>query len=195
MHGHDRQFCEPVDFVWDFVLSLLLKPAGKFLDTVGGFVDQSFAKYGIIKGTIIALIVICAMSYWMRDFLKAFFGMLWTGRPASLPNDYRKSIDREDTPAAPSVLNLTINLDRRAIGDYVQEVKRDEEKSRLPAICLEGNSPSGSHQKVAIENVADGFDLINQSDVVGDLEPDKEEKAPNYISTALDDKEELKKAQ
>lgn len=168
-------------------MSLFLKPAAKFLDTVGGFVDQSFAKYGLIKGTIIALIVICAMSYWMRDFLKAFFGLLWTGRPASLPKDSHRPIAREETPATPNVVNLTIQLDPRAIGDYVQQVKRDEEKSRPSAICMEGNSPSGSPQKVAIENVADGFDLINQSDIVGDLEPDKEEKkAPTSISTALD---------
>lgn len=190
LHGHDRQVCD-VDIVWDFALSLFMKPTGKFLDTVGGFVDQSFAKYGIIKGTIIALIVICAMSYWMRDFFKSFVGFLFSSRPASQPREPQRSIEREATPAPQptSVIN-NFYLDPKSLGDCVQNVMRDDKSSRPQAIGMKEASPSASPEKVPIENVADGYDIINKSDVAPDSS--EGEKTPPKVLN-LDDKEEPQK--
>lgn len=156
LHGHDRQFCEPVDVVSDYALNLIMKPMTKFLDSISVFVDTVFSKHGIIKGTVIILVVMCGMTYWMRDFLKTFLGLLWNGRPAQKRNREEKvpAITKAAEDPQPSVVNVHINLDPRAIGDYVQRVKEDEEKSR-PAICL---PPSPSTK--GIESIADGFDII-----------------------------------
>lgn len=175
IHGHDRQFCEPVDFVWDFALNLFLKPVAKFMESVGGFVDKTFDKYGLIKGTLITVIVMCGMTYWMRDFLKSFFGIVRVGSTSVAGSrssaDARRSVEREEKP---NIVNVHIKLDHRALGDYVQQVKLDEEKSR-EAICMglqaEAVTPPGSpvkSEKVApvIENLSDTFDLINKSEIV-----------------------------
>lgn len=133
------------------------------MDNVGTVIDGSLSKYGLLKGIVIVCVVMCAMTYWLRDFFKAFLGVLWSGRPTqtSENNSSKKS---EPQTQQPSVVNVYLSLDPKATGDYVQQVKLDEEKSR-GAICMGSTSPPESpRKKEDIENVADGFDLIDKSD-------------------------------
>lgn len=162
MHGYDRQFCKPIDFVWDFALNMMLKPIGKFLDGMGSFVDGSLAKYGYIKGTIITIIILSCTTYWMRDFLKSFFGLL--GSNLSPTQQRRQSIraTARNEESTPSVVNVHINLDPRALGDYVQQVKPDEDKS-VGAICMAAPSLPVLSAMEIVDNVGDGFDADKPS--------------------------------
>lgn len=91
------------------------------------------------------------------------------------------AITKPNEPPTPSVVNVHINLDPRAIGDYVQQLKKEEVKGP-DAICPAATgSPPASPQKGAtpIENVADGFDIISKTDVVeteGVSEPEEAKK-------------------
>lgn len=155
------------------------------MDNIGTFVDTSFGKHGLIKGTVVIAIVITAVTYWLRSFVKTFFGVLWISRSTSRDQPTPKGIKESKETAPPSspqpnVVNVHINLDPRAIGDYVQQVKLDEGRSQA-ALCAPPVEEPGSPGK-KIENVADGYELLESHGDDGICkEEEKKKEDPNDI--------------
>lgn len=172
-HGHNRQICRPVDVFSEFGLELLFKPLSKLLETITDSMSQIYDKHGMWKGIPIVVGVLILLIYWMRSFLRVFVEglLMWMGgsssqTPPTNRNDQGTAIG---APPPPSVVNVNISIDPKAIGDYVQTVRNDEEKLRA-AITLSDLSTEGSPVKQPIEDVSNG------SEISSELEEVKKEK-------------------
>lgn len=170
IHGHNRQFCLPSDVFSDFGLKLFFKPFSKFLDHVSEFVERTYEKYGIWKGIPIIIAILICLTYWMRSMLRVFVEGLFlclTNRKTSHKPEAAKEAIGENKPAQ---VNVHINLDAKAMGDYIQTLRNDEEKSRA-AITFTARA-EGSPVK-EIEDVSNGSEISSNNTSVDEEKKDK----------------------
>lgn len=170
IHGHNRQFCLPTDVFMEFMLKLFFKPFSQFLDRVSDFVEQTYGKYGTWKGIPIIIAILISLTYWLRSVLKVLVEglFLWlTNRKPRQQSERLENIEGNKTNAP--IINVNVTIDPRAIGDYVQTVKNDEERSR-PAITLASGDGSPVKQ---IEDVSNGSEI---SSTASSVEEEKKEQ-------------------
>lgn len=161
IHNHDRQMCDPIEIISDFSLTLFMKPLGKLMEMVEKHVDTTFSKHGYIKGAIFSVIVLAFLRYLLPILMRAFSAVI----PSYFSSPAKPELLTKEVPQSP-VINVQINLDPKAIGDYVQQVRQDEEKSR-GAICMTPN-PESPMKGNPIENIGDGSEVNSEEKAVLD---------------------------
>lgn len=174
MHSHDRQMCDPLEVASEVSFIPIMKLFEMFVDTMQKIIEQTFSKYGPIKGALFSTMVAIFLKIFFPELLTALLGFFrWPRGQAVSSSATIGEAPAATVPQAPSV-NIHVNLDSSTLGGYVQQIREDRSRTS-PCATPAPNSPV-----TGIENIGDGPKTNSrefaEKDTVEKDEKEKEEK-------------------